>query len=111
MSSCTTDKRPVITERAYETELVVVGGGIAGVTLALAAARHGAKVILIQDRPMLGGNASSEVRMMIAGAHGKDNRETGILALASQQVDDLFGIFLDIFNIQHCFYLFSIFLI
>ena len=79
MSSCNTDKRPVITERAFETELVVVGGGIAGVTLALAAARHGAKVILVQDRPMLGGNASSEVRMGITGADGKNCKETGIL--------------------------------
>ena len=52
---------------------------MAGVSAAIAAARHGATVVLIQDRPVLGGNASSEVRMMIAGAHGKDNRETGIL--------------------------------
>ena len=63
----------------YETDLCVVGGGLAGLCTALAAARHGIKVVLIQDRPVLGGNASSEVRMWICGAHGKDNRETGIV--------------------------------
>jgi hypothetical protein len=46
---------------------------------AIAAARHGAKVALIQDRPVLGGNASSEIRMHVCGAHGADNRETGII--------------------------------
>ncbi len=36
-------------------------------------------MILVQDRPVLGGNASSEIRMWVCGAHGKDNRETGII--------------------------------
>jgi len=63
----------------HETEFCVVGGGIAGMCAAIAAARHGHKVVLMQDRPMLGGNASSEVRMWISGAYGKNNRETGIL--------------------------------
>ncbi len=63
----------------YSVDLCVVGGGLAGVCAALSAARHGASVVLIQDRPVLGGNSSSEVRMMVAGAHGKDNREAGIL--------------------------------
>ena len=63
----------------YETDLCVVGGGLAGLSTALAAARHGIRVVLIQDRPVLGGNASSEIRMWICGAHGKDNRETGIV--------------------------------
>ncbi|GAL02094.1 hypothetical protein JCM19237_4987 [Photobacterium aphoticum] len=62
-------------------DVVVVGGGISGVCAALAAARHGAKVALIQNRPVLGGNASSEVRMHICGADyhaSKQNaRETG----------------------------------
>jgi hypothetical protein len=44
-------------------DLVVVGGGYAGVCAALAAARMGSKVALVQDRPVLGGNASSEVRV------------------------------------------------
>ena len=63
----------------YHTDLCVVGGGMSGLCCAIAAARHGIKVVLIQDRPVLGGNASSEIRMWIGGAHGKDNRETGIM--------------------------------
>lgn len=63
----------------YQTELCVVGGGLAGICTAIAAARHGTKVVLIQDRAVLGGNSSSEIRMWVCGAHGKDNRETGIV--------------------------------
>lgn len=63
----------------HSLDLCVVGGGMAGLCAAIAAARHGIRVVLIQDRGVLGGNASSEVRMWICGAHGKDNRETGIL--------------------------------
>ncbi len=63
----------------YKTDLCVVGGGLAGLCAALAAARHGIKVILIHDRPVLGGNASSEIRMWVCGSHGVDNRETGII--------------------------------
>ncbi|WP_246105709.1 FAD-dependent oxidoreductase [Rosistilla ulvae] len=51
-----------------ETDVLVAGGGPAGTVAALAAARCGVKVILCQDRPMLGGNASSEIRMHIVGA-------------------------------------------
>ena len=64
-------------------DIVVIGGGMSGICAALAAARHGAHTALIQARPVLGGNASSEVRMHIAGASchfGKKNLwETGIL--------------------------------
>ena len=63
----------------HSADLCVVGGGMAGLCAAVAAARHGAKVVLMQERPMLGGNASSEIRMWICGAHGANNRETGIL--------------------------------
>jgi FAD dependent oxidoreductase len=63
----------------HEVDLCVIGGGMAGLCAAVAAARHGAKVLLMNDRPMLGGNASSEIRMWICGAHGADNKETGIL--------------------------------
>jgi len=49
-------------------DILVAGGGPAGVPCALAAARLGASVILCQDRPVLGGNASSEIRMHIVGA-------------------------------------------
>ncbi|RYF24130.1 MAG: FAD-dependent oxidoreductase [Flavobacteriales bacterium] len=58
-------------------ELVVAGGGLAGVCAAITAARAGVKVTLVQDRPVLGGNASSEVRLWILGATshmGNNNR-------------------------------------
>jgi hypothetical protein len=57
--------------------LVVVGGGLAGTCAAIAAARSGIKVTLVQDRPVLGGNASSEVRLWALGATshmGNNNR-------------------------------------
>lgn len=63
----------------YETDLCVVGGGLSGVCAAISAARHGIKVVLLQDRAVLGGNSSSEIRMWVCGCHGKDNRETGII--------------------------------
>jgi len=49
-------------------DLAVVGGGMAGVCAAVTAARQGLKVALVQDRPVLGGNASSEVRLWLLGA-------------------------------------------
>jgi len=58
-------------------DFCIVGGGMAGLCAAIAGARHGLRVALIQDRPVFGGNASSEIRMWICGAHGY--RETGIL--------------------------------
>jgi hypothetical protein len=73
------DRRDFFDQTDHEVELCVVGGGMAGLCAALAAARHGARVLLMQDRPVLGGNASSEVRMWICGARGPDNKETGIL--------------------------------
>jgi len=63
----------------HTADLCVVGGGLSGMCAAIAAARGGAKVVLMHDRPVLGGNASSEVRMWICGAHGPSMRETGIL--------------------------------
>lgn len=60
----------VVTERRLSCELLVAGGGMAGVCCAVTAARLGAKVILCQDRPVLGGNASSEIRMHMVGATG-----------------------------------------
>jgi hypothetical protein len=48
-------------------DLVVVGGGIAGTSAALSAARNGLRVALVQDRPVLGGNGSSEVRVWPEG--------------------------------------------
>lgn len=57
-------------EKAIEQanyDLVVVGGGYAGMGAAISAARMGCKVALIQDRPVLGGNGSSEVRVWAMG--------------------------------------------
>jgi hypothetical protein len=60
-----------------DCDLAVVGGGLAGVCCAVTAARAGLQVTLIQDRPILGGNASSEVRLWVLGATshmGNNNR-------------------------------------
>jgi hypothetical protein len=60
-----------------ESDLVVVGGGLAGTCCAITAARAGLRVTLIQDRPVLGGNSSSEVRLWVLGATshlGNNNR-------------------------------------
>lgn len=54
-------------------QLAVVGGGPAGVCAALAAARLGVKVALIHNRPVLGGNSSSEIRVWTRGATGAGN--------------------------------------
>lgn len=62
---------------ATESDLVVVGGGLAGTCCAITAARAGLRVTLIQDRPVLGGNSSSEVRLWVLGATshlGNNNR-------------------------------------
>ncbi len=53
--------------KAGKFDLVVVGGGVAGTTAAISAARLGLQVALIQDRPVLGGNNSSEVRVHLGG--------------------------------------------
>ncbi|NQX39292.1 FAD dependent oxidoreductase [Pedobacter steynii] len=69
-------KRTVKSESAGY-DLVVVGGGLSGVCCAITAARKGLKVVLVQDRPVLGGNSSSEVRLWILGATshmGNNNR-------------------------------------
>ncbi len=79
-----TDGRELRTQE-LASDLVVVGGGLAGVCCALTAARAGITVTLIQDRLVLGGNASSEVRLWVLGAtsHMNSNnrwaREGGIV--------------------------------
>lgn len=66
-------------------DVVVIGGGLAGMMAAVSAARSGVKVILVQDRPVLGGNQSSEMRVGISGADCSGSataryvRETGLL--------------------------------
>jgi hypothetical protein len=79
-----TDRRELKTT-THEADLIVVGGGLSGTCCAIAAAREGLKVVLVQDRPVLGGNASSEVRLWVLGATshmGNNNRwsrEGGII--------------------------------
>lgn len=63
--------------QTLSADLVVVGGGLAGVCASITAARAGLRVVLMQDRPVLGGNASSEVRLWALGATshmGNNNR-------------------------------------
>lgn len=64
-----------------DVDVAVIGGGMAGICAAIAAARCGARVALVQDRPVLGGNASDEVRLCIRGASRDfpEYREGGIL--------------------------------
>lgn len=64
-------------EVTLTADLAVAGGGLSGVCAAITAARAGIRVVLLQDRPVLGGNASSEVRLWILGATshmGNNNR-------------------------------------
>ena len=84
---CSESTAPTVSRKEYEAEVCVVGGGMAGICASVAAARNGAKVVLVQDRPMLGGNASSEIRVPISSAYGEplpggkvlENREGGII--------------------------------
>jgi hypothetical protein len=66
-------------EKEYEVGVCVIGGGLAGMCAAISAARRGVRVALMHDRLVLGGNASSEIRMWVCGARGENNRETGII--------------------------------
>ena len=65
------------------TDIAVIGGGQAGVCAAIAVAQEGKKVVLVQDRPILGGNASSEAGVPSHGAeamaHNRNCRDTGLL--------------------------------
>lgn len=67
----------VVRQEILKADLVIVGGGLSGVCCAITAAREGIEVALVQDRPVLGGNASSEVRLWALGATshmGNNNR-------------------------------------
>ena len=63
-------------------DVVVIGGGLAGFCAAVASARHGARTCLVQDRPVFGGNSSSEIRVTPHGAAAFHAyaRETGIVS-------------------------------
>lgn len=67
----------------HPADITVIGGGLAGTCAAIAAARLGRTVNLVNNRPMLGGNASSEVRVWVCGATAQGGqkfaRETGIM--------------------------------
>lgn len=63
----------------HNTDICIIGAGAAGMFAAVAAARNGAKVVVIHDRPVVGGNASSEIRMWIRGARGRGNNESGLV--------------------------------
>ena len=65
-------------QKEVRCELCVIGGGISGFCTAIAAAREGISVVLVHDRPVLGGNASSEIRMSIGGIRDMRYREGGI---------------------------------
>lgn len=67
-------KEPISPEVVKEYDLVVTGGGLAGCAASIAAAEQGLKVALIHDRPVLGGNASSEIRVHTLGIYGKYER-------------------------------------
>ncbi len=76
-------------ERTITVDLCVVGAGMAGICAAVAAARRGLKVALVHDRPVVGGNASSEIRVWIRGASTlfPDYREGGVIEeLASDNI-------------------------
>ncbi|WP_438347402.1 FAD-dependent oxidoreductase [Paenibacillus sp. FA6] len=70
-------------QELVQNDITVIGGGLAGVCAAIAAARLGQQVAIIQNRSVLGGNSSSEVRVWVVGAtaHGTNRyaRETGIM--------------------------------
>ncbi|WP_405193003.1 FAD-dependent oxidoreductase [Streptomyces anulatus] len=70
-------------EEEAHYDIAVIGGGLAGTCAAIAAARLGRRVALVNNRPVLGGNASSEIRVWVCGAtaHGVQRwaRETGIM--------------------------------
>jgi hypothetical protein len=74
-------------------DLIVVGGGIPGVCAAISAARLGLSVALIQDRPVLGGNNSSEVRVWLQGARSKEPwpRVGDIVAELEQETQAHYG--------------------
>lgn len=60
-------------------DLAIVGGGVPAVTAAVTAARHGLKVALVHDRPVLGGNGSDEGNVALEGGAHRGYHETGVI--------------------------------
>jgi len=73
------EKEPLTPKITKQYDLVIVGGGIAGCAAAIAAAEQGLKVAVVHDRPVLGGNASSEVRVHTEGITGYSDRIVSML--------------------------------
>ncbi|GAA3615349.1 FAD-dependent oxidoreductase [Flavivirga amylovorans] len=72
-----------VRKKTVQYDVVVIGAGMGGVPAAVSAARTGAKTLLINDRPVLGGNSSSEIRVTLNGVNQLEStklpeRETGI---------------------------------
>jgi len=91
-------KRVLERYKEVNYEVIIVGGGMAGVCAAISSARHGAKTALIHARPVLGGNASSEIRIHISGAaqslKQSQYEETGLLyelMLKNKSFNDTFN--------------------
>ena len=89
-----------------DTDVLVAGGGLAGVCAAIAAARHGARVVLLQDRSRLGGNSSSEVKMHVVGA----NQHTGRPGWREGGLIEEFRLADAVNNPQRCFELWDLLL-
>ena len=71
-------------KKTLDFDVAVIGGGMAGICAAVAAARNGSKTVLVQNRPVLGGNSSSEIRVHVNGVNHLHpdripERETGII--------------------------------
>ena len=80
-------------------EVIIIGGGMTGICAAKACARMGVKTALVHARPVLGGNASSEIRVGICGATANnikpDLEETGILQeilLENKHINDTYNL-------------------
>lgn len=74
-----------IPQKTESYDLVIIGGGIAGCAASIAAAEQGLKVALVQDRPVLGGNASSEIRINAEGITWKSDRILRMLTTSGWQ--------------------------
>ena len=70
-----------VTDSLDNLDVCIVGGGLAGICAAIASAREGARAVLIQNRPVLGGNSSTEIRVppFGAGHYNPLANETGII--------------------------------
>ncbi len=86
MSRVKENKKPSFSQPSMDNveldcDILVAGGGLSGICAAIAAAREGAKVVLVQNRSRLGGNASMEVKMHPLGINPQNVgfREAGIL--------------------------------